>query len=208
MYRSGCNTPNDIILMLLCDLNCMSRLSRLSFWWKTSLFRTLVEINIILSNTVWSQLKQKYSNYFPGTLCAFLQQLQQNKWEQKLKRPFHSCFVSNLTCEWQFCIDTDLATFGAFFTWLSKVITWLRFLGLVIGVKDSRQSFNQWEARPKPIEPCTFHSSCDLSELQIIARNCDWFIVLFGPVMIGGSNCLGFGFSTVFWKPLYVLLLS
>ena len=35
------------------------------------------------------------------------------------------------------------------------------------------------------------------SELQIIARNCGWFIVLFVPVVIGRNNCFGFGFSTV-----------
>ena len=36
-----------------------------------------------------------------------------------------------------------------------------------------------------------------LSDLQIIARNCHWFIVLFVPVVIGQNNCFGFGFSTV-----------
>mgnify|MGYP006964518649 CR=1 FL=1 len=36
-----------------------------------------------------------------------------------------------------------------------------------------------------------------LSELHIIARNCDWLIVLFVPVVIGQNNCFGFGFSTV-----------
>ena len=35
------------------------------------------------------------------------------------------------------------------------------------------------------------------SELQVIARNCDWFMELFVPVVIGRSNCFGFGFSTV-----------
>ena len=35
------------------------------------------------------------------------------------------------------------------------------------------------------------------SELQVIARNCDWFIALFVPVVIGRSNCFGFGLSTV-----------
>ena len=35
------------------------------------------------------------------------------------------------------------------------------------------------------------------SELQVIARNCDWFIALPAPVVIGRSNCFGFGFSTV-----------
>ena len=36
-----------------------------------------------------------------------------------------------------------------------------------------------------------------LSELQIIAMNCDWFTVLFVPAVIGPNNCFGFGFSTV-----------
>ena len=35
------------------------------------------------------------------------------------------------------------------------------------------------------------------SELHGIARNCDWFIALPAPVVIGRSNCFGFGFSTV-----------
>ena len=35
------------------------------------------------------------------------------------------------------------------------------------------------------------------NELQVIARNCDWFIALPAPVVIGRSNCFGFGFSTV-----------
>ena len=36
----------------------------------------------------------------------------------------------------------------AIFKWLSKVITWFRLLSLMIGLKDSRQFFNQWEAKP------------------------------------------------------------
>jgi len=67
----------------------------------------------------------------------------------------------------------------------------------VIGLKDSRQFYNQLEAQPKPITPCTRHFSRALSKLQIISRNCDWFIALFAPVVIGRSDCLGFGFSTV-----------
>ena len=39
--------------------------------------------------------------------------------------------------------------------------------------------------------------SCASSELQVIARKCDWFIALSAPVVIGRSNCFGFGFSTV-----------
>ena len=57
--------------------------------------------------------------------------------------------------------------------------------------------FNQWEAKPKPIAPCTRDFSRALRELQVISRNCDWFIALFVPVVIGRSNCFGFGFSTV-----------
>ena len=69
-------------------------------------------------------------------------------------------------------------------------------------IKESRQFFNQWEAKPKPIAPCTRDFSRASSELQVIARNCDWFMALFAPAVIGGSNCFGFGFSTVIWKPL------
>ena len=90
----------------------------------------------------------------------------------------------------------------AVFKWLSKVITWLQLLGLVIGLKDLRQFFNQWESKPKPIAPCTHDFSRASSELQLIARNRDWFITLAAPVVIGRNNCFGFGFSIVIWKPL------
>ena len=43
----------------------------------------------------------------------------------------------------------------AVFKWLSKVITRLRLLLKVIGLKDSRQFFNQWEVKPKPVAPRT-----------------------------------------------------
>ena len=72
------------------------------------------------------------------------------------------------------------------FKWLSKVITWLRLLRLVIGL----------------IALCTRDFSRASSELQVIARNSDWFMELFVPIVIGWSNCFGFGFSTVIWKPL------
>ena len=46
-----------------------------------------------------------------------------------------------------------------------------------------------------------------LRELQIIARKCDWFLVLFASVEIGRNNCFGFGFGfwTVIWKPLDII---
>ena len=65
-----------------------------------------------------------------------------------------------------------------------------------------RQFFNQWEVKPKPIAPRTRDFSRASSELQVIAMNCDWFTALFVRVVIGRSNCFGFGFLTVTWKPL------
>ena len=80
-----------------------------------------------------------------------------------------------------------------------KVIT--RLLHLVIGLKFSRQFFNQCEGKPNPIAPCARDFCRALSELReklrVIARNSDWFIVLFVPVAIGWNNYFGFGFSTV-----------
>ena len=92
-------------------------------------------------------------------------------------------------------------SFRAVFKWLSKVITWLRLLRLVIGLKESRQFF---DAKPKAIASRTRDSPRASSELQVIARNCDWFIALFVPVVIGRSNCFGFDFSTLIWKPLHL----
>ena len=85
----------------------------------------------------------------------------------------------------------------AVFKWLSKEITWLRLLRIVIGLKDSRKFFNQWEAKTKPIPPCTRDFSRASSELQVIASNGDCCIAPFVPLVIGRSNCFGFGFSTV-----------
>ena len=77
----------------------------------------------------------------------------------------------------------------------AKIITRLRLLRIVIGLKISRQFFNQSET--KPIAACTrdfFHA---LSKLQIICGDSDWFIALFSPVVIDWSNYIGIGFSTV-----------
>ena len=57
--------------------------------------------------------------------------------------------------------------------------------------------FQPIRSTAKTIAPCTRDLSRASSELHIIARNCDWFIALPAPVVIGRSNCFGFGFSTV-----------
>ena len=84
------------------------------------------------------------------------------------------------------------------FKWLSKVI----------GLQDSRQFFNRNE---KQNQNQSHHVhvifSGALSELQVITRNCYWFIALFAPFVIGRSNCFGFGFSTVLWKLLYAIMI-
>ena len=67
----------------------------------------------------------------------------------------------------------------------------------MIGLKDSRHFFNQREAKHKPILPCSRDFSRASGELQVIARNYDWFMELFVPVVTGRSNCFGFGFSIV-----------
>ena len=36
-----------------------------------------------------------------------------------------------------------------------------------------------------------------------ITTNLDWFIALFVPAVIGGSNYFGICFTTLNWKPLY-----
>ena len=83
------------------------------------------------------------------------------------------------------CRKTKTNEIRAVFKWLSKVTTWLRLLCLVIGWKDSRQFFQpiQWDAKPKPIAPCTRDLSRASSELHVIASNCDWFIALSAPVV-------------------------
>ena len=73
-----------------------------------------------------------------------------------LKPPQCSCIY--FSSKWQF-INVPSSNVNCFENWLSKVIPWLRLLRLVIGLKDSRQFFNQWEAKPKPIAPCTRYLS-------------------------------------------------
>ena len=59
-------------------------------------------------------------------------------------------------------------------------------------LSDWLKDFNQCEAKPKPkpIAQYTRHFSRASSELQVIARNCDWFISMFAPVVISGVIAL------------------
>ena len=76
-----------------------------------------------------------------------------------------------------------LCSSKAVFRRLSKAIVRLVLLRLVIGLKLSRQFFNQWEAIPKPIAPCMHDVSRTLIKLQMIAGKPDWFTALFDVVI-------------------------
>ena len=73
----------------------------------------------------------------------------------------------------------------------------------VIGQQNSRHFLDQWEAKPKPIAIWTRVFSRALRRSHVIALNSDWFIALFASVVIGQSNCFGFGFTVLNWKVLY-----
>ena len=89
------------------------------------------------------------------------------------------------------------------FKWLSKVNTWLRLLRFVIGLKISRQFFNQWGTKAKPTAPCTCDFSRAWSKMQVTARNSDWFMVRCLLLLrLVGVNYFGIGSSKVIWKPL------
>ena len=84
------------------------------------------------------------------------------------------------------------------------IILCIRLLRLVIDLKVSRQSFNKWGAKPKPIAivrasfPGLWTSyRYDLLGILIgLSR-------LPGNVVIGGNNNFGTGFSFFIWKPLW-----
>ena len=67
----------------------------------------------------------------------------------------------------------------------------------MIGYKISHQFYNQWEAKPKESH-LVGNIFTVLSELQVIARNSDWFITLFAPVVIRQSYYFGIGFHQSF----------
>ena len=52
-----------------------------------------------------------------------------------------------------------------------------------------------FQPKPKPIAPCARDISRALSNLQVIARNCDWLIAPFVPVVIGRRNNFGIDWS-------------
>ena len=63
---------------------------------------------------------------------------------------------------------------------ISRLTDWLQNFAPIFQPTRSRIETN------RTLYAC-FQSRA-MSKLQIIARNCHWFIALFGPVVIGGIN--------------------
>ena len=74
----------------------------------------------------------------------------------------------------------------------------------MIGWQSSRHFLSQWETKPKPkpIASCTRAFSRAWRRLQVITSVSDWFTELSSSLVIGQSNCFGFGFTTLNWKSL------
>ena len=151
---------------------------------------------------MWGWLAQKRKNSFLGR-HLWIRSVGPRIWNQASEATIHLISYPQFKIGFISYIDSSIHAFSsandrAVFKWLSKVIMWLQLLRLVIGLKDLHQFFNQWEAKSKPIAPCTRDFSRASSELQVIARNCDWFIALSAPVVIGRSNCFGLVFRQSF----------
>ena len=58
--------------------------------------------------------------------------------------------------------------------------------------------FQPMRSKTKTIAPCTRDFFRVLSELQVIARNCDWSIAVFAPIVIDRSNPLVLVFRRLF----------
>ena len=69
---------------------------------------------------------------------------------------------------------------------IATLIDWLKNLAPVLQSMKGKSKTNR---------TLCVRFSRSLNKLQVIARNCDWFIALFAPVVISRSNY--FGFSTV-----------
>ena len=89
-------------------------------------------------------------------------------------------FISHFQFKWHwYRYNQVIFTNRAVFKWLSKVIPWLRLLRLVIGLKDSRQFFNQWDAKPNQ----NYHVHVIFPALRAS------YMYLLG-IVIGSSRCL------------------
>ena len=119
--------------------------------WKNSSINKHRNVRLV-SDNIYSPLSALFAR-----LSTTKKQLCLQRWEQCWRRSESTRLPS--------MCDFLTSCHRAVFKWLSKVITLLRLLRLVIGLKDSRQLFSQRKAKPKPIAPCTRDFSRATSEL-------------------------------------------
>ena len=67
---------------------------------------------------------------------------------------------------------------------------------LVNGSRDLHQFFNQKKQNQNHLHLDNTQFPDAFSKFHVTARNSNWFIALFAPVVIGQSNYFGIGFST------------
>lgn len=85
-------------------------------------------------------------------------------------------------------IPNNKLSHGAVLTFLlSKVIMWVQFLWSVIVIAKQKIctciSSNQKKSQNQSLD-----FSCTLTKIQVVARNADWFIALFAPVVLSCST--------------------
>ena len=61
-------------------------------------------------------------------------------------------------------------------------------------LQDVAPEFQPMRSKTKTNRTLYARFSRGLSELEVIARNSDWFIALLAPVVIGRNNYVGIGF--------------
>ena len=82
-------------------------------------------------------------------------------------------------------------------------ITQLQFIAMLIDWLNNLSPIQPMKSKTKTdnMEACACYFSFALSKFCLIARNSDWFITLFAPVVINQSNnnyyYFGISFSTV-----------
>ena len=64
-------------------------------------------------------------------------------------------------------------------------------------LKSLAPVYQPTRGKPKPIATCTRDFSRVLSNLHGIGTNLDWFVGLFARALIGRSNYVGIGFTTL-----------
>ena len=89
---------------------------------------------------------------------------------------------------------------SAVFTWVSKSNWFL--ITLHDWLKNSRHFFIQSELQPKPIVTRSRTFSRALRQLRVFETRFDWFPGLSVSFVIGWSDCIGSGFTTLDRKPL------